>query len=225
MSSFYPSVYYTFLCHPAARWLYLSGITAAGGLTLAMSLLSFFQDNKWRTLRAASFATLGLFGVVPWAHVALRFPYSEVVWAALGMDALMGAAYLTGAVIYAGRVPEKWFPGRFDLFLHSHQIFHVCVILGAYCHYVGVLQLVRWRDASGGCALDVLHHASIGEAGACADGHLCGAPDLLDFLRQRLWSALAQPSAAAAGGAGQLERPVPMMDGGLPLPWAGTCPA
>lgn len=31
----------------------------------------------------------------------------------------------SGGAIYALRVPERWFPGKFDLFFHSHQLFHV----------------------------------------------------------------------------------------------------
>ena len=34
----------------------------------------------------------------------------------------------SGAIIYANRVPERWFPGKFDLWLHSHQLFHVSPI-------------------------------------------------------------------------------------------------
>ncbi|GFH23238.1 uncharacterized protein HaLaN_20824 [Haematococcus lacustris] len=30
----------------------------------------------------------------------------------------------SGAGIYAARIPERWFPGKFDILLHSHQIFH-----------------------------------------------------------------------------------------------------
>jgi channel protein (hemolysin III family) len=203
VSSFYPSVYYVFLCNPGPRWIYLTGVSICGGMTLAVSLLDVFQHPKWRVLRAASFAALGLFGVVPWGHVALRFPYSEIIWAALGMDALMGAAYLTGAVVYATRIPEKWFPGRFDIFFHSHQIFHMFVVLGAYCHYVGVLQLVRWRDASGGCALDVTSHAAISDM-ECAEGHVCGTTDLLAFLRHRLWRTLSDAPIAGLGTASTL---------------------
>jgi Haemolysin-III related len=198
VSSFYPSVYYTFLCNPVPRWTYLIGVSICGSMTLAMSLLSFFQEAKWRALRAASFAALGLFGVVPWGHVAFFSPYSEIIWAALMMDALMGASYLTGALIYATRVPEKWFPGRFDLFFHSHQIFHMFVVLGAYCHYVGVSQLLKWRDAAGGCALDLTSHAAISGGSVCSDGHLCGTTDLLAFLRQRAWRALHVPVPALA---------------------------
>lgn len=51
------------------------------------------------------------------------------------IDLLMGAIYLFGAAVYATRIPEKWYPGRFDMFMSSHQIFHVAVVLGAYAHY------------------------------------------------------------------------------------------
>ena len=34
-------------------------------------------------------------------------------------------------MIYATRVPERWKPGYFDLAFHSHQLFHVAVVLAA----------------------------------------------------------------------------------------------
>jgi adiponectin receptor len=156
VTSFYPSIYYVFLCRPTARWFYLGGITLFGALTLMLSLLNRFQTIQWRTTRAVCFSILGLFGVVPWAHVMWTQAYrNAVINRVMKLDVVMGACYLTGAAIYANRVPEKWFPGRFDLFLHSHQIFHVFVVAAAYAHYLGVMELVAWRDASGGCAVEV----------------------------------------------------------------------
>ena len=60
----------------------------------------------------------------------------------LGMELLMGACYLLGAVIYSNAVPEKWRPGMFDVWGHSHNIFHVLVVCGAYIHYKVSLFLV-----------------------------------------------------------------------------------
>lgn len=56
-----------------------------------------------------------------------------------------------GAAIYALRVPERWWPGAFDLAFHSHQLFHLCVVGAAAVHYRGVRVLLAWRDASGVC--------------------------------------------------------------------------
>lgn len=58
-----------------------------------------------------------------------------------------------GAVIYASRVPERWYPGKFDIAGHSHQLWHAAVVLAAWVHYLAMMILLQWRDASGGCAV------------------------------------------------------------------------
>jgi hypothetical protein len=57
-----------------------------------------------------------------------------------------------GAVIYASRIPERWIPGKVDLIGHSHQLWHITVVLAALVHYKAIMVLLQWRDASGGCA-------------------------------------------------------------------------
>ena len=59
-----------------------------------------------------------------------------------------------GATLYACRFPECLFPGKFDLALNSHQLFHVAVGVAACIHYRAVRVLLAWRDANGGCAGD-----------------------------------------------------------------------
>ena len=49
--------------------------------------------------------------------------------------AVGGATYIGGAIIYALRIPERWSPKTFDLVGSSHNIFHVCVVLGAAIHF------------------------------------------------------------------------------------------
>jgi len=53
--------------------------------------------------------------------------------------------YISGAVMYATRIPERCHPGRFDHFGSSHQIFHVMVLLAAITHYFGCLRFYEWR--------------------------------------------------------------------------------
>jgi predicted membrane channel-forming protein YqfA (hemolysin III family) len=53
----------------------------------------------------------------------------------LGMDRIfldllvMAATYLAGACIYVLRIPERFKPGAFDIFLNSHQLWH-CFVAG-----------------------------------------------------------------------------------------------
>ncbi|KAJ3115070.1 hypothetical protein HDU96_001234 [Phlyctochytrium bullatum] len=42
--------------------------------------------------------------------------------------------YLVGAFIYVEKYPERLFPGKFDLFFHSHQIWHVLCVVAAVFH-------------------------------------------------------------------------------------------
>jgi len=55
-------------------------------------------------------------------------------------------AYLiigTGLVIFAMKIPERFFPKTFDLFGASHQLFHVFVVLGSYHALTCMLDLHR----------------------------------------------------------------------------------
>lgn len=61
---------------------------------------------------------------------------------------LEGALYISGAAIYAARIPEKWSPGKYDLYGSSHQIFHFLVVAAAGTHLVGLVK-----------AFDYLHGA------------------------------------------------------------------
>ena len=55
-----------------------------------------------------------------------------------------GAVYIFGAMIYAFRIPERWFPLKFDIVGNSHQIWHLFVIAGALVHYAGVVTVFDW---------------------------------------------------------------------------------
>ncbi|GJN30609.1 hypothetical protein PR202_gb18928 [Eleusine coracana subsp. coracana] len=149
VTSFYPLVYYTFLCDPFHRSLYLGFITASGAAAVAVSLLPVFEVPRLRWARAGLFACMGLSGLVPILHKMLVFGARPEAVITTGYEMAMGACYLAGVVVYATRVPERWMPGRFDLAGHSHQLFHVLVIAGAYAHYLAGLVYLSWRDMEG----------------------------------------------------------------------------
>lgn len=152
VASFFPPVYYAFLCHPLLRSFYLLITTLMGLSTLCVTLLSTFQTPDFQAYRAGVFCALGLWGLVPVLHGwALNWGVAAVA-RALALDLLMGAIYLVGAVIYAMRIPERWKPGAFDLAFHSHQLFHVAVVVAACVHYRATRILLDWRDSTGMCS-------------------------------------------------------------------------
>ena len=47
--------------------------------------------------------------------------YEAINFAALGWLVLMAFLYITGAVIYAVRIPERIWPGKFDIWVRSYR--------------------------------------------------------------------------------------------------------
>lgn len=148
-TSFFPPVYYGFLCQPLVRNTYLTTIVIVGFATIAVSLIPAFQTTKYRTFRASLFFGMGISGVIPCAHKLIFFYHIPTVVATTLLEGLMGALYGLGALFYATRVPERWLPGKFDIAGHSHQIFHILVVAGAFTHYQAGLLYLNWRDAHG----------------------------------------------------------------------------
>ncbi|GAQ89129.1 hypothetical protein KFL_004890120 [Klebsormidium nitens] len=148
-TSFFPPVYYSFLCDPLWRYMYLIGISVIGLCCIAVSLIPTFQTAKWRTFRASMFAGMGMAGIIPCLHKLAVLPHESVVWKTTRLEAAMGALYLIGALFYSTRIPERWKPGTFDIAGSSHQIFHLFVLAAAYLHYNTGLIYLDWRDKTG----------------------------------------------------------------------------
>jgi adiponectin receptor len=148
-TSFFPPIYYVFLCQPAWRHFYLTSISVIGIGTVIISLIPVFQTAKYRAVRGLAFAGMGLSGIIPGAHALINFYQEPYCLQTLVYELGMAFFYLVGVAIYVTRIPERWRPGLFDIAGQSHQIFHVLVVAGAFTHYKGGLIFLEWRDKSG----------------------------------------------------------------------------
>ncbi|NXG68294.1 PAQR1 protein, partial [Baryphthengus martii] len=108
--------------------------------------------------RAGVFLGLGLSGVVPTMHFTIAEGFVKATTVGqMGWFFLMAVMYITGAGLYAARIPERFFPGKFDIWFQSHQIFHVLVVAAAFVHFYGVSNLQEFRyGLEGGCTDDSL---------------------------------------------------------------------
>jgi len=142
VGSFYPFCFYAFYCQPTIMWAYLGSISGIGFIVTIFVVWPRFATPEYRKFRAMLFSILGLSGVVPAIHFAAEGcadPECRQRNVGLAFLLSMAASYLVGAVFYAKRFPEKHFPGKFDLFLSSHQIFHILVVVGVMIHFAGAL--------------------------------------------------------------------------------------
>ncbi|XP_022751187.1 heptahelical transmembrane protein ADIPOR3 isoform X2 [Durio zibethinus] len=148
-TSFYPPVYYSFMCDPFFSNLYMGFITVLGVATILFSLLPVFQNPEFRSIRASLFFGMGVSGIAPILHKLILFWHQPEALHTTGYEVLMGFLYGIGALVYATRIPERWMPGKFDIAGHSHQLFHILVVAGAYTHYRAGLVYLKWRDLNG----------------------------------------------------------------------------
>lgn len=149
ITSFFPPIYYIFQCNPVWQLVYLTGITTMGIFTIITLLSPPLSTKEYRKFRALLFFSMGFSGIVPAIH-ALIVNWSEPRrFIVLGYESAMALSYAIGTLFYVSRIPERWRPGWFDLAGHSHQIFHVFVIMGALAHYTAALLFIDWRDTVG----------------------------------------------------------------------------
>jgi len=141
--SCFPPLVYGFYCQPFYSKLYLSIIGVTSVIVFFVSLGDKIHSAPYRKLKALMYGGLGIFAGLPVIHLVyltltmtdqngnLNFSTSLPYYVS------MGVTYLGGLSIYAAKCPERFNPGKFDILGHSHQIWHVCVLLGIILTYFG----------------------------------------------------------------------------------------
>ncbi|CAL8086647.1 unnamed protein product [Calicophoron daubneyi] len=154
VGSFVPYIYYSFYCVFWAKMFYVILISMLGCGAIVVSMSDKFATPAFRSLRAIVFIALGLSGLIPCIHfICVNGFWPSVNDCSVGWLFLMAILYISGASIYAVRIPERLFPGRFDIWFQSHQILHVFVVAAALVHYHGVVKMANYRLTVGDCQL------------------------------------------------------------------------
>ena len=143
--SFFAPIYYIFSDNPQWRFFYLSSVTLVGILVFITLFTPSLSARMTRPLRATMFLCMGFSGVIPATHALFLHSDQPQILMALVYEMAMGILYGIGAAIYVARIPERWRPGSFDIVGHSHQIFHVCVVVAALAHSAAALIIMEWR--------------------------------------------------------------------------------
>lgn len=138
-----PAIYYGFYCMKHLQTFYLSFSVLSCVITIYVSMQDRFSTFQYRGLRAATFIGSGMSGLFPVIH--MLFIGLEGNWISAQYILLMGFLYVSGALMFAFRFPEIYFPGRHDIWFHSHQWMHICVVAAAFIHWMGLLELLKIR--------------------------------------------------------------------------------
>lgn len=72
----------------------------------------------WSPSSSGVFVGLGLSGVVPTLHFVISEGLIKATTIGqMGWLLLMATLYITGACLYAARIPERFFPGKCDIWV------------------------------------------------------------------------------------------------------------
>lgn len=134
-------IYYSFVDAKATGLFFITVTLIFGTMCGYVSLKEKFRRPELRGIRAAMFVAFGLSSVFPILYGIAKYGV-EQAWlrAGLGYVLLELFFYISGAALYGSRFPERLLPGKFDYFGHSHQIFHVFVVIAACCHGTALLK-------------------------------------------------------------------------------------
>lgn len=119
--------------------VYWAFSTIAALLASWATFQPIFRTPTGRRIRVLLYCALGLSAFIPAIHGVLMHGWEEQNQRqSLSYFAGLGALNGLGTAIYGARIPERWFPRRFDVYGASHQIMHVLVMCGAYSHAIGL---------------------------------------------------------------------------------------
>jgi channel protein (hemolysin III family) len=147
MGSTYPPIFYPFACNPlhGMRNVFLIFSTVSNVGFFLCLLNDRYAGSGGRSFRATGFVVLGLSAVAPLAYLYFNKDLANQSFFAILPYWWGGQVYIGGAIIYAARIPERCRRRTFDIVGSSHQIFHICVIIGAWIHFKSGLELYQER--------------------------------------------------------------------------------
>jgi len=138
-------VYSEMICFSGWQKIYLGILSVAAIITgVYVPYLIRTRKTSWRTFILVCFGSMGN---ICWIH---HFFLTGGQWNEHNIHTLftIWKTYgwvLLGLVIRRIHVPEIFFPGTFDVWFSSHQIFHVMTVFGAHSLYTGYLKVYHWN--------------------------------------------------------------------------------
>jgi len=117
-------------CFPWLRCFYLVYALCVAACLVAPLFWSNLIGSWWVPNMPRHFIVCVAAGLVPAIHFVCLTSYDDVI-TVVPYLLLMFGCYGMGAVFFVTRWPECSWPGRFDIFGQSHQIWHIFVVLAA----------------------------------------------------------------------------------------------
>ncbi|KAL7422722.1 inc metabolism membrane protein [Cryptotrichosporon argae] len=135
--SFNTVVYNVYYCHPRTVLGYTATNIACGALGSYLPFQRWFNERKNKNWRIAFFLFLNFAMIAPMVQLFYQQGYDRGS-AFLSPFGRSIYAYLVGLVLYAFHWPECFWPGKFDRWGASHQLWHWAIVIAIYLHYKAI---------------------------------------------------------------------------------------
>ncbi|KXJ95443.1 progestin/adipoQ receptor family protein [Microdochium bolleyi] len=133
--------YTVFYCEPVSRWSYITATMVLGIIGVILPWNPRFNQQNMAWVRVAFFVGLGATGFLPIFQVIYTRGFQWALDFYSDSNLLKSlTVYVIGAIIYASKVPERWYPGAFDYFGNAHNLWHVAVLGGIVYHFLAMQQ-------------------------------------------------------------------------------------
>lgn len=146
------ATYYAFFCNPMTQRVYWA-LLGCAGLGAAFVLFDTGGGgSKMRKLRGGTFVFLALVAMLPIFHSIGKLGWTQAC-KEIGAQWYLSEALVlcTGVSSFVSRFPERLSPGSFDIWGHSHQLHHICAVIGTAFHVVALVTSYNYRQAHPKC--------------------------------------------------------------------------
>lgn len=137
-ASIWTTVYNCFYCQPNLALFYSFTTLIVGFAGAILPWAEWFNKRENKGWRIAVFLTMCTTALAPFSHAAFEHGFGKTMSFFSPIFPSL-AFYVGGLVFYATQFPESWAPGRFDTWGHSHQLWHIGIVLAIVFHYRAAL--------------------------------------------------------------------------------------
>ncbi|XP_063709027.1 progestin and adipoQ receptor family member 3-like [Culicoides brevitarsis] len=149
---FASGIYYAFYTQTETRNFYLTSVAVIFMIAMILQIPKLGVPNNVKMLSLLLWA---VYGVVPSCHWFFKMGGFSNKMVEIFIPRIIGAYAIAGFafLFYASRIPERWFAGKVDFLGHSHNLWHILVLVALnYWHNTGIMLAVFMMD--NGCIDD-----------------------------------------------------------------------
>ncbi|KAJ3110558.1 Progestin and adipoQ receptor member 3 [Phlyctochytrium bullatum] len=148
-------LFYLHRCSPSNLFGWLAAILVVNLVGVVGPTFRLWPTAAFRPYRALVYIASATVSMSPIIHFAVAGNNTgsgalHAQFAFKGFFVAL-AMYFVGVAVYVMRLPERLAPGRFDLLLHSHQIWHVLCVAASLVHLYVIFSLIKWRHELAAC--------------------------------------------------------------------------